>query len=66
MAHGKQVVATLFTADCHDDARQDGGIAHVPETAFRTDGMQPAVCLQGAQGTGEPIPRNTLQDRALP
>ena len=55
-------MASLFAADSHDDARQDGGTAHDPETALRTDGMQPAVCLQGAQGTGEPIPRNTLQD----
>ena len=38
------------------------GTAHVPKTAFRTDGMQPAVCLKSAQGTGKPVSRNTLQD----
>ena len=41
---------TTFINQKDDDARQDGGTAHVPETAFRNDGMKSAVCIQCAKG----------------
>ena len=49
-------MAPLLAAHRYDDAGQNGRNEYVAEAALGVDGLQPTVCFQGPQGTGEPLP----------
>ena len=56
MANEEQILAPLLSAHRYDDAGQDGRNEYVTEAALGVDGLQPTVCFQSPQGTGEPLP----------
>ena len=62
MANEEQILAPLLSAHRYDDAGQNGRNEYVTEAAIGVDGLQPTVCFQSPQGTGEPLPRDHVKD----